>query len=249
MAKGPFHFKTFFVEQDGAAMKVGTDGIVLGCWTPIDGARTILDAGAGNGYVGIMLLQRAEAKCHLIGVELEAQAASQCAANYVTQPFPAQTTAWHGRVQEAAAAHPEWQGGIDLVISNPPFFRDKPKSPNVARNLARHDDTLTMADMAKSAHDLLKEGGRLSTIWPIDRKEEWNSWATGCGFEIQQTVLVKTMRHLAPKRFLSLWRKKDALHDSAATTHNETTLVLEGEATLDYTDQYLAIVRPYLRGT
>ena len=60
MAKGPFHFKTFSVGQDGAAMKVGTDGIVLGCWSPVQGARRVMDIGAGNGYVGIMLLQRME---------------------------------------------------------------------------------------------------------------------------------------------------------------------------------------------
>jgi len=58
MARGPFHFKAFSVEQDGAAMKVGTDGIVLGCWTDVDGVRVVVDAGAGNGYVGIMLMQR-----------------------------------------------------------------------------------------------------------------------------------------------------------------------------------------------
>ena len=58
MAKGPFHFKTFTVEQDGAAMKVGMDGIVLGCWTPVDGVKKVMDIGSGNGYLGIMLLQR-----------------------------------------------------------------------------------------------------------------------------------------------------------------------------------------------
>ena len=87
MAKGPFHFKSFSVEQDGAAMKVGTDGIVLGSWTPIRDARKILDAGAGNGYVGIMLLQRALPDSHLFGVELDEEAADQCTKNYRNQPF------------------------------------------------------------------------------------------------------------------------------------------------------------------
>ena len=143
MARGPFHFKAFSVEQDGAAMKVGTDGIVLGCWTEVDGVRTIVDAGAGNGYVGIMLMQRmTEGK--VIGCELEPDAAKQAAENYAEQPFEGKTgIAWEGAIQDAASAMPDLAGTVDLMISNPPFFRDKPKSPIRARNLARHDDTLT----------------------------------------------------------------------------------------------------------
>ena len=81
MARGPFHFKTFTVEQDGAAMKVGTDGIVLGCWTNVNGAQHVIDVGAGNGYVGIMLMQRMAPGGKVIGCELEPQAAKQAKDN------------------------------------------------------------------------------------------------------------------------------------------------------------------------
>lgn len=225
-------------------MKVGTDGIVLGCWTPVEGAQTILDAGAGNGYVGIMLLQRIDSGARLIGVELEETAARQCRENYAEQPFPGQATAWQGSVQEASTS-PEFVNQVDLIISNPPFYRNKPKSPNHARNLARHDDTLTMGDLAKAASSLLREGGRLCTIWPVDRLDEWMEWGKGCGFQPKQTVLVQTMRHLEPKRFLSEWVKTD----QSAVAHLQDTLTLEGKATLDFTEEYLSIVRPYLRGT
>lgn len=244
MAKGPFHFKRFSVEQDGAAMKVGTDGIVLGCWTPIGTAQTILDAGAGNGYVGIMLLQRTDSKAQLIGVELEENAAIQCKENYAEQPFPGQARAWQGSVQEASTL-PEFQNQVDLMISNPPFYRNKPKSPIQARNLARHDDKLTMGDLAKAASSLLREGGRLCTIWPMDRLDEWMAWGKGYGFQPKQTVRVQTMRHLEPKRFLSEWVKTD----QPTETHLQGTLTLEGKATLDFTEEYLSIVSPYLRGT
>lgn len=245
MARGPFHFKAFSVEQDGAAMKVGTDGIVLGCWTDVDGVRVVVDAGTGNGYVGIMLMQRmAEGK--VIGCELEPDAAKQAAENYANQPFEGKTgTAWEGAIQDAATAMPELAGTVDLMISNPPFFRDKPKSPVRARNLARHDDTLTMGDLVKAAAQLLRPGGRLCTIWPNDRLEEWASWAAGWGFHPTKLVLVQTMRHLPPKRFLSEW----TLRPSSELECLEDTLTLEETATLDFTDQYLGYVKPYLRGT
>ena len=244
MAKGPFHFKTFTVGQDGAAMKVGTDGIVLGCWCPVQDARRVMDIGAGNGYVGIMLLQRMIPGAELFGVELEPNAALQCKENYLTQPFPAQANAWQGAIQSATDTHPEWKCTFDLIVSNPPFFKSKPKSQNAARNLARHDDTLPMGDLVKAAASLLKEGGRLCTIWPIDRLQEWNGWASGFGFGIKQTTHIKTMQHLPAKRVITEWVKT---HEKVSTQYGELTL--EGKATLDFTEAYLDIVRPYLKGT
>lgn len=226
-------------------MKVGTDGIVLGAWTNPGSAKVILDAGAGNGYVGIMQLQRALPNTKLIGVEIEPGAAAQCEENYAIQPFDAQTEVWKCSLQEAADK-PQYAGLVDLMLSNPPFYRDKPKSPIAARNLARHDDTLKMGDLAKAAMKLLAPGGRLTTIWPMDRKEEWEGWAHGCGFQIARSVPVQTMRHIEPKRLLSEWVRNNPAPNNF--TH-ESPLTLEGSATLDYTDEYLEIVRPYLRGT
>ena len=227
-------------------MKVGTDGIVLGCWTNVQGAQHVIDAGAGNGYVGIMLMQRMAPGGKLIGCELEPHAAEQAKENYATQPFGGLTAeAWQGAIQNAHHEIPTIAGKIDLVVSNPPFFRNKPKSPIEARNLARHDDTLTMGDLVKAAAALLRPGGRLCTIWPHDRLGEWHTWASGYQFHPSRLVHVKTMRHLIPKRFLSEWvyMPREEVH-----VHEET-LTLEGEATLDFTEQYLNLVRPYLRGT
>ena len=246
MAKGPFHFKEFTVQQDGAAMKVGMDGIVLGSWTDVSGVDLAVDAGSGNGYVGIMLLQRMNLGGHVIGVELEPGAARQSAENYANQPFQGRSAeAWEGGIQDLAQERPELRGRIDLIVSNPPFFRNKPKSPIAARNLARHDDTLTMGDLVKAAGQLLKPGGRLCTIWPYDRLEEWQSWAAGGEFTIERTVHITTMAHLPCKRFLTEWRRLPA----QSGTHRDEYLTLEGKATLDFTEDYLHYIRPYLRGT
>lgn len=248
MARGPFHFKAFSVEQDGAAMKVGTDGIVLGCWTDVCGVKLALDAGAGNGYVGIMLMQRMDKGSRVLGVELEPDAAKQAAENYAGQPFEGrEAEAWEGAIQNAPDAMPHLRGAVDLVVSNPPFFRNKPKSPIQARNLARHDDTLTMGDLVKAAARLLRPGGRLCTIWPHDRLEEWTAWAEGNGFIPTRLVHVQTMGHLPPKRFLSEWMLMAEGEEQG--TCQEETLTLEGKATLDFTEDYLHYVRPYLRGT
>jgi len=246
MAKGPFHFKSFSVEQDGAAMKVGMDGMVLGSWTNVKGVNLAIDIGAGNGYVGLMLLQRMAQGTKVYGVELEPSAAQQCIENLRAQPFAGRTAeGWSGPIQRFHIENPELMGMADLIVSNPPFYKNKPKSLDNARNLARHDDTLSMGDLAQSAHRLLKPGGRLCTIWPSDRLEEWESWSTGMGFDACRTVHIKTMRHLTEKRFLSEWRKQPC----APGQNVQETLILEGAATLDFTQEYLQYIRPYLRGT
>ena len=246
MAKGPFHFKSFSVEQDGAAMKVGMDGIVLGATTPVEGVHLAMDIGSGNGYVGLMLLQRMSAGSHVIGVEIEPEAARQSEENYANHPFEGRTaSAWSGAIQSFVEAHPDRIGQVDLMVSNPPFFRDKPKSPIQARNLARHDDTLKMGDLVKAASLLLKPGGRLCTIWPYDRLEEWHSWAAGSEFHVLCTTHITTMAHLPCKRFTSEWTKQPC----PAEPHQDKKLTLEGSAALDYTEEYLRFIRPYLRGT
>ena len=246
MAKGPFHFKTFSVEQDGAAMKVGMDGIVLGSWSDVEGVKLAIDVGAGNGYVGLMLLQRMAVGSHVLGVELEPQAAAQCEENFKAHPFTGRDArSWTGPVQSLTESRPDLVSAADLVVSNPPFFRNKTKSLDTARNLARHDDTLPMGELAQSAATLLKPGGRLCTIWPIDRLEEWQGWCASAGFCDERTVMIHTMRHLPCKRFLSEWRKAPA----QKAAHRTEYLTLEGKATLDFTDQYLALMRQYLKGT
>ncbi len=53
-----FRFKQFAVLNDRTAMKVGTDGVLLGAWCPVEGARRVLDVGTGCGVIALMVAQR-----------------------------------------------------------------------------------------------------------------------------------------------------------------------------------------------
>ena len=59
MANDYFSFKRFTVWQRRAAMRVGTDGVLLGAWFDPggDGAR-MLDVGTGTGVIALMAAQR-----------------------------------------------------------------------------------------------------------------------------------------------------------------------------------------------
>ena len=56
MANSVFTFKQFKIEQSGCAMKVGTDGVLLGAWAR--GGERILDVGTGSGLIALMMAQR-----------------------------------------------------------------------------------------------------------------------------------------------------------------------------------------------
>ena len=68
MGKAHFTFKQFSIDQDRCAMKVGTDGVALGAWVPVDGVRRILDIGTGTGLIALMLAQRTSADCRIVAV-------------------------------------------------------------------------------------------------------------------------------------------------------------------------------------
>ena len=132
-------FQQFDVADDQCGMKVGTDALVLGCWAGegIQGLTRILDIGTGSGILALMLAQRHK-RAVVEAVELEPDAARQAAENVASSPFSARISVHEMAVQA-------WKGpDVDLVVCNPPFFHNHPKSPERKRNLARHDDTLPL---------------------------------------------------------------------------------------------------------
>ena len=58
MNRKPFRFKQFDIFQDKTAMKVGTDGVLLGAWSTLETGENILDIGTGTGLISLMLAQR-----------------------------------------------------------------------------------------------------------------------------------------------------------------------------------------------
>lgn len=79
-----FQFKRFIVKQDRCAMKVGTDGVLLGAWA--QGSRRILDIGTGTGLIALMMAQRFP-DAVVDAVEIDGEAANQAKDNAVCSPF------------------------------------------------------------------------------------------------------------------------------------------------------------------
>lgn len=130
----PFRFKQFSIQQDKCAMKVGTDGVLLGAWTSLeDNPYAILDIGAGTGLISLMLAQRSQATI-IDAIEIDAEAYEQCVANFEQSIWNDRLFCYHAGLDEFVD---EIEDQYDLIVSNPPFYSETVTSGNDARDMAR----------------------------------------------------------------------------------------------------------------
>ncbi|AKA35319.1 tRNA1(Val) (adenine(37)-N6)-methyltransferase [Flagellimonas lutaonensis] len=163
----PFKFKQFTINQDRCAMKVGTDGVLLGAWTGLENnPGTILDVGAGTGLIALQLAQRSTAET-IDAVELDDNAFEQCVENFEASPWPDRLFCYHASFQEFVE---EIDDTYDLIVSNPPFYSENVSSGNTSRDLARQNQSLPFNDLIVGVSKLLSGRGSFATIIPHEKE-------------------------------------------------------------------------------
>lgn len=158
----PFRFKQFSIQQDRCAMKVGTDGVLLGAWADVQGVENILDVGTGSGVIAIMLAQRAE-KAEIHAVEIDRPSAEQARENMDASSWGGRLSVFNTSIQDYARSAPVRYG---LIVSNPPFFSGGTFSHNQDRNSVRHTIKLPHGDLLSAVRNLLAPEGRFGLILP-----------------------------------------------------------------------------------
>lgn len=161
MPNNYFRFKQFAVRQEKTAMKVGTDGVLLGAWTDVANAKNILDIGTGTGLVALMLAQRCNAQ--IDAVEIDNDSASQAKENFENSRWSSRISIHHLPFQDFAKNSTQQ---YDLIVSNPPYFVKSLKSPELARSIARHNDQLPYSQLLEGISKLINETGRFAGIFP-----------------------------------------------------------------------------------
>jgi tRNA1Val (adenine37-N6)-methyltransferase len=185
----PFKFKQFSVSQDRCAMKIGTDGVLVGAWASLGHfPRTILDIGAGTGVISLQLAQR-DPDAQIDAIEIDEHAFEQCTDNFENSPWGDRLYCYHASLQEFAQEliEEEEQHSYDLIISNPPFYTDHYKTQDEQRDLARFTDALPFEHLIVCAAHLLSESGRFCVILPKKEEEKFVALA----LEQQLSVLRK----------------------------------------------------------
>ena len=157
-----FRFKQFTVCDERSAMKIGTDGVLLGAWADIEGDSRILDVGTGTGLIALMLAQR-NASAEIVGVDISHEAVEEARDNFLNSPWAKRLSVTEGDVCSF-----ESNEKFDHIVSNPPYFVDSLHSPDALRTMARHTSSLQFEDLVTSAVRLLRPGGRLSVILPTE---------------------------------------------------------------------------------
>ncbi|HGO5815924.1 TPA: tRNA1(Val) (adenine(37)-N6)-methyltransferase [Mannheimia haemolytica] len=162
-----FQFKQFFIRHDNCAMKVNTDGILLGAVAHIENCRQVLDLGTGSGLIAIMLAQRTAENCHITALEVEPNAYLQAVENAQNSAYCNRITVIQGDVMTQQFAQK-----FDLIVSNPPYFQDSLAARTQERDLARSVISSSHLDWLLQAKKWLAENGRISLILPTTAAEK-----------------------------------------------------------------------------
>ncbi len=178
-----FQFKQFTIHQDKTAMKVGTDGVLLGAWSDVVG-NSVLDIGTGTGVIALMLAQRSKAK--ITAIEIEENAFWQATENV-------NISKWRSRVEVINSSLQDFVSSFkfDTIVSNPPFFNNSQKTPDSKRNFARHTDSLSFEELLKFTSENLSDIGKASFIIPFDSESDFLEISKRYNFFVSKICRVK----------------------------------------------------------
>ena len=197
MANDYFQFKQFTVHQKRCAMKVGTDGTLLGAWAQVPTASSrILDIGTGTGLIALMMAQRFP-QASVLGIDIDEEAVCQARENVSDSPFTSRI-----RIGNENVLNFNDEEGFDAIVSNPPYFVNALVCPDQQRTVARHTISLTFEGLMESAFRLLKPDGLFSLVIPTESRSLLEAEAHMKGFFLSRVCMIRTTPKKQPKRQL-----------------------------------------------
>ncbi|WP_262325287.1 tRNA1(Val) (adenine(37)-N6)-methyltransferase [Carboxylicivirga litoralis] len=235
MANSYFQFKQFVVHQSKAAMKVGTDGVLLGAWADVEGCTTILDVGTGTGLIALMLAQR-NAAAKIAAIDIDEGAVLQAKDNFGLSDWKERLQVKHSTLQAFVR---DSNTMYDHVVCNPPFFNKAYKSDNHSRNLARHTESLSYLELIRNAYRVSHPRGKLSVVLPFDVEEEFKKMAIEEGFCPHRITRIKPTPQKSYVRVLIELSKQQI--EQAEIDE----MIIEDKGRHGYSDDYIALTKAY----
>jgi tRNA1Val (adenine37-N6)-methyltransferase len=230
-----FLFKQFSVNQDRCAMKIGTDGVLLGAWCPIDNHPfSVLDIGAGTGILSLMIAQRTFAE-QIDSLEIDEDAYEQCVENFENSPWSDRLFCFHAGLDEFVA-EPEEE--YDLIISNPPFYSEDYKTDNSQRDAARFQDALPFEDLIEAADLLLSENGIFAVILPFKEEERFIDLCAQVELYPVKITRVKGTHNTSIVRSLLAFKR----YELSVLTADELVIEINRH---EYTNEYINLTKDF----
>ena len=237
ISKKPFIFKEFTIHQDKTAMKVGTDGVLLGAWCSLENfPNTILDIGSGTGVISLMLAQRSDAIL-IDAVEVDDYAYEQSVENFEISDWGDRLYCYNSTFQEFYKQITEEEQTYDLIVSNPPFYSDDFQTESDARNKARFTSSLSFNELIIGVSNILSQNGTFTTIIPFKEESSFISLADRNNLLLNKICRVRGNNTSEIKRSLLTFsfHKKEITIDS---------LIIENSRH-QYTDDYIKLTKDF----
>lgn len=230
----PFQFKQFSVAQDQCAMKIGTDGVLLGAWAKLQhDPQSILDVGTGTGVIALMLAQRCISEV-VDAIEIDDLAYEQASTNFENSLWGDRLFCYHASFLEFVQ---EIDDTYDLIVSNPPFYSEDFKTLDAARDKARFEDALPFEHLLAGTAKLLSENGKACFIIPYKEEVHFISIAQQVGLQINEITHVRGTPLTEVKRSLLCFS-----FTKSAISNKE--LVIETDRH-NYTQDYINITQDF----
>lgn len=242
-----FRFKKFEVVNERSAMKVNTDGVLLGAAMTLNSSdRALLDIGTGTGTIALMASQRladmipqAESatleNVRVDAVEIDEPSATEAGMNFQNSPWKHSLHVHHMSLEEFAETSSRY---YDLIFSNPPYFEDSLTAPDERKSVARHtSDGLSYRDIFEFASERLSQEGRVSLVLPADQEAAVCRYARMCGLHLFRILRIRTVPRKNPARIIVEFSRERTGNpdDSILTIQNEG----------QYTQEYLSLTKEF----
>ena len=242
---GEFRFKRFSVINERSAMKVNTDGVLLGALMTLrPGDRMLLDIGTGTGTIALMAAQRLSGlPVSIEAIDVDSPSASEAAANFSRSPWPLMLSSENISLEDLALRMETVREGndpavtFDLVFSNPPYFESELKSPDMRRREARHACGLSFREVLEFSSRWLSPGGRCSMVLPSEVETDVCRYGRMCSLFPFRIVRIRTVPSRPPRRIVAEFSRQ------RPDVIVEESLVLQEQGR--YTDQYTDLVSPF----
>ena len=230
----PFKFKQFTILQDRCAMKIGTDGVLLGAWTSVGhDPYNVLDIGSGTGVLSLMMAQRSNAQ-QIEAIEIDDDAFEQCVENFEQSHWNDRLFCFHASLLEYIEAVDE---KFDLIICNPPFYSEDYKTQNKARDLARFSDAMPLEHIIYAVFNLLSDTGRFSIVIPYKAEKNVIEEAHVIGLYPNRILRVRGNETSALKRSL--------IEFSYSKNPVKTSELIIETSRHNYTEDYIALTKDF----
>ena len=252
---GVFRFKKFEVVNERSAMKVNTDGVLLGAAMTVKPEdRNLLDIGTGTGTIALMAAQRVNGEdyhvadaprndveevvnIHIDAIDIDEPSASEAAMNFRNSPWSGCLHSHNQSLDQFAQSLPEGLS-YDLIFSNPPYFEDSLTASDERKSTARHtSDGLSYRDIFEFAKDRLAQDGRVAFVLPAEQEAALCRYGRMCGLHLFRILRIRTVPRKAPTRMIAEFSRQrvDAPEDTVLTIQNEG----------QYTQEYLSLTKEF----